>query len=76
MTALERTVALHLLRTGQFEVAETFLRVGPWSRHIYSYADCIQESKIKISNDLRDQFVDLHQILKSLRNEDITPALR
>ncbi|KAF8797979.1 hypothetical protein BYT27DRAFT_7228586 [Phlegmacium glaucopus] len=60
ITALERTIALHLLRTGQFEVAETFL----------------QESKINISNDLRDKFVDLHQILKSLRNEDITPALR
>jgi len=57
---IERTIALHLLRTGQFEVAETFL----------------QESKIKISNDLREQFVDLHQILKSLRNQDINPALR
>jgi len=60
VTALERTIVLHLLRTGQFEVAETFL----------------QESKINISNDLRNQFVDLHQILKSLRNQDITPALR
>ncbi|KAF9480118.1 hypothetical protein BDN70DRAFT_878003 [Pholiota conissans] len=60
VTALERTIALHLLRTGQFEVAETFLR----------------ESQIKISDELRNQFVDLHQILKALRNQDITPALR
>ncbi|KAF8163256.1 ubiquitin-protein ligase E3 [Crassisporium funariophilum] len=59
VNALERTIALHLLRTGQFEVAETFL----------------QESEIKISDDLRHQFVDLHQILKSLRNQDINPAL-
>lgn len=36
VTALERTIALHLLRTGQFEVAETFLQVGSWSRSVYS----------------------------------------
>ncbi|KAF4615281.1 hypothetical protein D9613_003017 [Agrocybe pediades] len=58
--ALERTIALHLLRTGQFEVAEVFL----------------QESKIKISDDLKAQFVDLHLILKALRNQDIGPALK
>jgi hypothetical protein len=58
--ALERTIALHLLRTGQFDVAEIFLK----------------ESRIKISDDLRNQFVDLHQILKALRNQDIAPALR
>ncbi|PPQ78096.1 hypothetical protein CVT25_015630 [Psilocybe cyanescens] len=60
VTALERTIALHFLRTGQFEVAETFL----------------QESEINISEDLRNQFVDLHQILKFLRNSDIGPALK
>ncbi|CAA7271745.1 unnamed protein product [Cyclocybe aegerita] len=60
VTALERTIALHLLRTGQFEVAETFL----------------QESKIQISEELRNQFVDLHQILKALRSQDIAPALK
>lgn len=27
--ALERTVAMHFLRTGQFETAETFLSVSP-----------------------------------------------
>ncbi|KAF8959038.1 CTLH/CRA C-terminal to lish motif domain-containing protein [Flammula alnicola] len=65
VTALERTIALHLLRTGQFEVAETFLN-----------KIALQESQIKISDDLRNQFVDLHQILKALRNQDITPALK
>ncbi|PPR06632.1 hypothetical protein CVT26_001174 [Gymnopilus dilepis] len=59
VAALERTIALHLLRTGQFDVAETFL----------------EESNVKIPDDLREQFVELHQILKALRNQDITPAL-
>ncbi|PPR03535.1 hypothetical protein CVT24_007021 [Panaeolus cyanescens] len=58
--ALERTIALHLLRTGQFEVAETFLK----------------ESSVIIQDDLRSQFVNLHHILKALRNQDITPALQ
>ncbi|KAF9532932.1 ubiquitin-protein ligase E3 [Crepidotus variabilis] len=59
VTALERTIALHLLRTGQFEVAEIFL----------------SESNIKIPDELWKKFVDLHKILKALRNEDIQPAL-
>jgi hypothetical protein len=28
VTALERTIALHFLRTGQFTIAETFFEVG------------------------------------------------
>ncbi|RDB21319.1 Protein RMD5 A [Hypsizygus marmoreus] len=59
LAALERTVALHFLRTGQFDTAETFL----------------EESGIDIPPELRSQFVDLHQILKALRNQDIAPAL-
>ncbi|RXW24164.1 hypothetical protein EST38_g1732 [Candolleomyces aberdarensis] len=57
--ALERTVALHLLRTGQFDVAETFL----------------DESGVEIPPKLRGQFVELHEILKALRNQNIGPAL-
>ncbi|KAK1232255.1 hypothetical protein PQX77_004629 [Marasmius sp. AFHP31] len=58
--ALERTIALHFLRTGQFETAQTF----------------IQESEVIIPDELRSKFVDLHHILKALRNRDINPALR
>ncbi|KAL0580240.1 hypothetical protein V5O48_001745 [Marasmius crinis-equi] len=57
--ALERTIALHFLRTGQFDTAETF----------------IQESGVIIPDELRSKFVDLHHILKALRNRDINPAL-
>ncbi|KAJ3515806.1 hypothetical protein NLJ89_g1521 [Agrocybe chaxingu] len=35
-----------------------------------------KESKIQISEELRNQFVDLHQILKALRSQDIAPALK
>ncbi|KAF9464657.1 ubiquitin-protein ligase E3 [Collybia nuda] len=59
LTALERTIALHFLRTGQFETAQTFL----------------EESGVDISEQLRSQFIGLHQILTALRNRDITPAL-
>ncbi|KAG9226358.1 hypothetical protein CCMSSC00406_0003237 [Pleurotus cornucopiae] len=59
VNALERTIALHFLRTGQFDLAETFL----------------QESDATIPPEIRSQFVGLHEILKALRNHDITPAL-
>ncbi|KAH7889745.1 CTLH/CRA C-terminal to lish motif domain-containing protein [Phlebopus sp. FC_14] len=57
--ALERTIALHLLRTGQFAVAETFM----------------QEASVEISPELRGQFLELHRILTALRRQDIGPAL-
>ncbi|KAH7930830.1 hypothetical protein BV22DRAFT_1027990 [Leucogyrophana mollusca] len=57
--ALERTIALHFLRTGQFATAETF----------------INECGMDISPELRAQFIDLHRILTALKNEDISPAL-
>ncbi|KAK2466960.1 hypothetical protein APHAL10511_001218 [Amanita phalloides] len=59
VTALERTIALHFLRTGQFEISETF----------------IKESSVDIPVELRSQFIDLHGILKAIRNQDLGPAL-
>jgi len=59
VTALERTVALHFLRTGQFDTAGIFL----------------QEAGLDISAELRAQFIDLHRILQALRSQDIGPAL-
>ncbi|KAG7092412.1 hypothetical protein E1B28_008769 [Marasmius oreades] len=59
INALERTIALHLLRTGQFDTAQTF----------------IEESGVTIPDDLRSKFIDLHHILQGLRNQDIRPAL-
>ncbi|KAJ6547509.1 hypothetical protein B0H19DRAFT_1221514 [Mycena capillaripes] len=59
VTALERTIALHFLRTGQFDTAGIFL----------------QEAGLDIPAELRAQFIDLHRILQALRNQDIGPAL-
>jgi len=59
MAELERTIAIHFLRTGQFTTAETF----------------IEESGLEISSELKSQFVDLYRILTDLRNQDISPAL-
>ncbi|THU90701.1 hypothetical protein K435DRAFT_781093 [Dendrothele bispora CBS 962.96] len=59
ISALERTIALHFLRTGQFDTAQTFLG----------------ESSVDIPTELRTQSVDLHNILKALRKQDIKPAL-
>ncbi|KAI0950306.1 hypothetical protein AcW1_005939 [Taiwanofungus camphoratus] len=56
---LNRTIALHFLRTGQFNTAETF----------------IEESGIDIEPDMHAQFVDLHRILTTLRQQNIRPAL-
>ncbi|KIJ69459.1 hypothetical protein HYDPIDRAFT_106079 [Hydnomerulius pinastri MD-312] len=57
--ALERTIALHFLRTGQFSTAETF----------------IQESGVDVSPEVRGQFLELHRILTALRKQEIGPAL-
>ncbi|KAJ7452477.1 CTLH/CRA C-terminal to lish motif domain-containing protein [Mycena galericulata] len=59
VTALERTIALHFLRTGQFDTAGIFL----------------QEAGLDIPAELRAQFIDLHRILQALRGQDINPAL-
>ncbi|KAI0670486.1 Sfi1 spindle body protein-domain-containing protein [Trametes maxima] len=57
--ALERTIAIHFLRTGQFDTAETFL----------------SESDVDVSPDMRAQFMQLHRIMLSLKRGDIIPAL-
>ncbi|KAG8217473.1 ubiquitin-protein ligase E3 [Butyriboletus roseoflavus] len=57
--ALDRTIALHLLRTGQFSTAETF----------------IEESGVEIASELHSQFVELHRIMTALRRQDVGPAL-
>ncbi|KAI0781045.1 hypothetical protein BD413DRAFT_462348 [Trametes elegans] len=57
--SLERTLAVHFLRTGQFDTAETFLG----------------ESHVEVSPLMRAQFIDLNSIMLSLRSGDITPAL-
>jgi len=58
--ALDRTVALHLLRTGQFTTAEIF----------------IEEANVDISSELCSEFRGLHRIVTALKDGDIGPALQ
>ncbi|KAK0459673.1 CTLH/CRA C-terminal to lish motif domain-containing protein [Desarmillaria tabescens] len=60
VAALERTVVLHFLRTGQFDTAQTLL----------------EESNTDIPSVLREQFIDLHRILQALKDQDTGPALQ
>ncbi|KAK7693618.1 hypothetical protein QCA50_003187 [Cerrena zonata] len=57
--ALNKTIALHFLRTGQSNVAETF----------------IEEAGVDISLATRRNFTELHRIVTALRRQDIAPAL-
>jgi len=58
--ALDRTVALHFLRTGQFTTAETF----------------IEETGVDIPEETRTVFLDLHRIVTALKAGDVDPALK
>ncbi|CAL1704875.1 unnamed protein product [Somion occarium] len=57
--ALNKTIALHFLRTGQSNIAETF----------------IEESGVEVPSDMRTNFAELHRIITALRQQDIAPAL-
>lgn len=59
-TALDRTVALHLIRTGQFAAAATF----------------VEESGLRLPDDMKNNFLSMHTILDALRHQDLSPALR
>jgi len=57
--ALDHTVALHFLRTGQFTTAATF----------------IEEAGVNVSEETRTRFLDLHRIVTALKAGDTDPAL-
>ncbi|KAF7304839.1 CTLH domain-containing protein [Mycena kentingensis (nom. inval.)] len=59
IAALERTIAIHLLRTGQFDTADVFL----------------EECGLEIPAEIHAQFTDLHDILQALKSQDVGPAL-
>jgi len=57
--ALDRVIALHFVRSGEFNVADTFIR----------------EAHVDTKPNSMDQFVDMHRIVSALRNYDLEPAL-
>ncbi|KIY69989.1 hypothetical protein CYLTODRAFT_442301 [Cylindrobasidium torrendii FP15055 ss-10] len=58
--ALEETIVQYLLRTGQFDAAETLAR----------------ESDANVPGDMRASFQKMHTILSFLRTGDVQPALQ
>jgi len=58
--ALDRVVALHLLRTGSFDVAETF----------------IDEANVDLGPNYISQFHELRTVTEALRASDLDPALQ
>ncbi|KAF8321560.1 hypothetical protein DL93DRAFT_2072274 [Clavulina sp. PMI_390] len=58
--ALNRVIAMHLLRTGSYDVAETF----------------INEAGVDLGPHNIAQFNDLNAIITSLRTSDLDPALK
>jgi len=57
--ALDRVVALHFIRNGSFDVAETFLK----------------EADVDTKPNTVDQFVEMHRIVDAVRSKDLQPAL-
>ncbi|KAF9510400.1 hypothetical protein BS47DRAFT_1300282 [Hydnum rufescens UP504] len=57
--ALDRVVALHFVRSGEFNVADIF----------------IHEAHVDTTPNSMDQFVDMHRIVNALRRYDLDPAL-
>ena len=76
--ALQRTIALHFLRTGQFDTADVFMKVGGlrmYSAHVIHEYFCLQESDVNVPPEMTSKFVDLHAVLTALRQQNIGLAL-
>ncbi|KAK9455461.1 CTLH/CRA C-terminal to lish motif domain-containing protein [Dipodascopsis uninucleata] len=56
---LERAIAMHLIREGQFEVADKLIR----------------ETDLNIPPELEDDFIEMYKILESIKKKDLTPAI-
>ncbi|KZT11400.1 uncharacterized protein LAESUDRAFT_734266 [Laetiporus sulphureus 93-53] len=57
--ALEHSIALHFLRTGQFHTAQTF----------------IEESGVEIDSEKQANFAELYRIMTALKYQNVGPAL-
>ncbi|CAJ0927148.1 21118_t:CDS:2 [Entrophospora sp. SA101] len=56
---LQKTVALHFIRQGKFELGETFIR----------------EAQLDISPALQQQFATMYEILEAIKFQELEPAL-
>lgn len=63
------TIAMHLIRQGQFELADSFIRV------------CLvsilkQESGLEIPPSLQVEFREMYEILQAIRTRNLLPAIQ
>ena len=77
---MDRVIALHLLRTGDFEVAETFIEVRDFVflniRVLLRGRSLPQEANVGLSPNHISQFYELRTVTEALRASDLDPALQ
>ena len=80
---VNRAITMHLLREGQFEVAQTFLDEAdyypPGGEH-YNLQNITETDKdddldMEDGKDLRTRFVEMYDILQELKNNNLFPAI-
>ena len=69
-TEINTTIAMHLIRQGQFELADTFIRVFLFSSNL-----AYQESGLEIPPSLQGEFREMYEILQAMRARNLVPAI-
>lgn len=80
---VNRAITMHLLRDGQFGVAQTFLDEAEYhpsegeSYIIRNMAETDQDDDLDMDSekDLRTRFVEMYDILQELKNSNLFPAI-
>ncbi|KAI8826683.1 CTLH/CRA C-terminal to lish motif domain-containing protein [Fimicolochytrium jonesii] len=57
---LAKTIALHFIREGQFNIADTF----------------INEAGLDVPEDLKDRFPEMYRILEAIKEDNLEPAIQ
>ena len=84
-TLINRAIAMHLLREGQFSVASTFVQEAslnsPDDEMDVTVSDSQNTPERKLgvdsldSEELRKQFANMHNVLEELRDRNLLPAI-
>ncbi|OLN84324.1 Protein RMD5-like protein A [Colletotrichum chlorophyti] len=76
---INRAVAMHMLREGQFSVASTFLREAherPPAPTATAHHPSVEPDIHSLqSQELQDKFANMYEILNELKNRNLVPAI-
>ncbi|KAM0329197.1 hypothetical protein ACHAQA_004496 [Verticillium albo-atrum] len=75
---INRAIAMHMLREGQFSVASTFLREShdrPLPRSPASATHAAPDIHSLQSQELQDKFANMYSILNELKSRNLVPAI-